>query len=59
MGVGFAEDGAAVAFKATPAGLEKVADGSVGEPVFASPAAANGRLFVRGDKHLFCYKLGN
>jgi hypothetical protein len=26
----------------------------VGEPVSASPAVADDRLFIRGDKHLFC-----
>ena len=26
---------------------------SVGEPVYASPAIANGTIYIRGDKHLF------
>ena len=26
---------------------------SVGEPVYASPAVANGTIYIRGDKHLF------
>jgi hypothetical protein len=26
---------------------------SVGEPVYASPAIANGRIYIRGDRHLF------
>jgi outer membrane protein assembly factor BamB len=26
---------------------------SVGEPVFSSPAIANGRIYIRGEKHLF------
>ena len=29
---------------------------SVGEPVYASPALANGMIFIRGDKHLFAIK---
>lgn len=35
--------------------FELVRTGEVGEPVLASPAAAGGRLFVRGDRHLFCF----
>jgi len=27
---------------------------SLGEPVYASPAITNGRLLIRGDKHLYC-----
>jgi outer membrane protein assembly factor BamB len=50
-----AEDGTAVAFKATAKGLEKVGESKVGEPVMGSPAAANGRLFIRGGEHLFCF----
>lgn len=49
-----AEDGKAVAFKADPAGFEKVAGSDVGEAVLASPAAADGRLYIRGAQHLFC-----
>lgn len=49
------EDGKAVGFKPTPAGLEKVVEGAIGEAVLATPAAANGRLFVRGSRHLFCF----
>ena len=48
------EDGKAVLFKATPQGYDKVADNEFGEPVFSSPAVANGRLYVRGAEHLFC-----
>jgi hypothetical protein len=33
---------------------EPLAENSIGEPVSASPASAAGRLFLRGDKHLFC-----
>jgi len=49
-----AEDGKAVAFQASPGGYEQVASSNVGEAVFATPAAANGKLYVRGVKHLFC-----
>ena len=48
------EDGNAVAFTASPDGPGDVKKSDVGEPVFASPAAANGKLYVRGGDHLFC-----
>ncbi len=35
-------------------GFERVAQNAVGEKCFASPAISNGRLFLRGEKHLFC-----
>jgi len=34
--------------------LEVVATNSVGEGVDATPAPADGQLFIRGEKHLFC-----
>lgn len=49
-----AEDGKAAAFKASPDGLDKVGESDVGEPVFASPAVADGKLFIRGTTSLFC-----
>ncbi len=27
---------------------------SLGEPVYASPAIADGKIFIRGDKNLYC-----
>lgn len=51
--IAVAEDGKAVVFKATPKGFEKVAENALGEAVFASPAAADGKLYLRGSKHLF------
>lgn len=53
--IAVAEDGRIVAFKASPGGFDKLAEGEVGEPVFASPAAAGGRLYVRGAKSLVCF----
>jgi len=50
-----AEDGTAVSFKASPKGLEKVGESKVGEAVFSTPAVADGKLFIRGATHLFCY----
>ena len=50
-----AEDGKAVVFRASPDGFDKVAEMKLGEGTFATPAAADGRLFVRGFEHLFCF----
>jgi outer membrane protein assembly factor BamB len=33
---------------------EVVATNSVGEPVYASPAISGGRIFIRGERHLYC-----
>lgn len=35
--------------------FEEPAKVSLGERVYASPAVADGRLFVRGEQHLFCF----
>ncbi len=51
----FDEAGKAVAFKASPKEYESLGESTLGEGVFASPAAAGGRLFVRGMQHLFCF----
>jgi outer membrane protein assembly factor BamB len=53
--IAFAEDGKVVAFKAAKSGCEKVFESSLGEAIMASPAAADGRLFVRGATHLYCF----
>ena len=29
---------------------------SIGEPVYASPALAAGRILIRGEKNLYCFK---
>lgn len=50
----FGEDGKAAAFKANPKELGDVTRSDLGEPVFATPAAVDGKLFVRGGTHLFC-----
>jgi outer membrane protein assembly factor BamB len=34
--------------------FELVAKNELGEPTYASPAISDGRLYLRGDKHLFC-----
>ena len=33
---------------------ELVATNSIGEPVYASPAISNGKIFIRGERNLFC-----
>lgn len=47
------EDGDTFVIKAG-AKHEVMATNSVGEPVYASPAVADGMIFMRGEKHLFC-----
>jgi outer membrane protein assembly factor BamB len=46
------EEGDTFMLKAGPR-HEVVRTNSIGEPVFSSPAIANGRIYIRGDKHLF------
>ncbi|MBC8005621.1 MAG: PQQ-like beta-propeller repeat protein, partial [Verrucomicrobia bacterium] len=33
---------------------ENIAKNSIGESMFASPAISNGKIYLRGKKHLFC-----
>jgi outer membrane protein assembly factor BamB len=47
------EDGDTFIVKAGPK-HEIVGTNSVGEPVYASPAIADGRIFIRGEKNLYC-----
>jgi outer membrane protein assembly factor BamB len=47
------EDGDAFVIKPGPQ-HEIVRTNALGEPVFASPAIAQGRLFIRGAQHLYC-----
>jgi outer membrane protein assembly factor BamB len=50
----FDEKGVATVFAASPAGYKLLARNPLDELVYATPAVANGRLYVRGGKHLFC-----
>lgn len=34
--------------------FERVAQNEIGEKMYASPAISDGRIFLRGDRHLFC-----
>jgi outer membrane protein assembly factor BamB len=47
------EDGDTFMVKAGPK-HEVMGTNSVGEPVYASPAIADGRIFIRGEKNLYC-----
>lgn len=47
------EDGDTFIVKAGPK-HEVLGTNSVGEPVYASPAIADGRIFIRGEKNLYC-----
>jgi outer membrane protein assembly factor BamB len=49
-----AEDGEVAVFKAGKE-LGDVTKVKLGEGVFASPAAADGRVYIRGTTHLFCF----
>jgi outer membrane protein assembly factor BamB len=50
----FTATGMYYVFKATRK-YEEVRRGELGEPVLASPAVADGRLYVRGGTHLYCF----
>ncbi|MCE9567215.1 MAG: PQQ-binding-like beta-propeller repeat protein [Planctomycetes bacterium] len=49
-----AEDGEFVVFKAG-AKFDEVSRANLGQGVFASPAVADGKVFIRGMTHLFCF----
>ena len=49
-----AETGDLTVFKATPK-FDEVSRAKLGETVFASPAAADGKVFIRGMTHLYCF----
>jgi outer membrane protein assembly factor BamB len=48
------EKGEVAAVKAG-AEFEELAKAPLGEKVYASPAVADGKVFIRGDSHLFCF----
>ena len=49
------ERGKAVVVRADPAAFEKLGDADLGEAIFASPAAADGKLYVRTGAKLYCF----
>ena len=52
--LGIDEAGKAVAWKADPEGFERVAASDAGEPVFATPAVADGKLYIRAATSVLC-----
>jgi hypothetical protein len=50
-------DGDAFVVKAGPS-FEVLKANPMGEPMAASPAIAKGRLYIRGEKSLFCIEAG-
>jgi hypothetical protein len=50
------QDGDTFVVKAGPR-FEVVGSNPLGEPISASPAVAGGRLYIRGEKHLFAVAL--
>jgi len=49
------EDGDTFVIRAGPS-FEVLRTNSVGEPVYASPALANGTVYIRGERHLFAIR---
>jgi hypothetical protein len=47
------EDGDAFVLRAGPK-HEILRTNSIGEPIFASPAISQGRIYIRGEKNLYC-----
>ena len=47
------EDGDTFVLKAGPK-YEVLGTNSLGEPIYTSPAISQGRIFIRGDKNLYC-----
>jgi len=47
------EDGDTFVLRAGPR-HEVLRTNSIGEPAYASPAISRGRIFIRGEKHLYC-----
>ena len=51
------EDGDTFVLKAGPT-YEVLGTNSLGEPIYASPALSQGRIFIRGEKNLYCISNG-
>jgi len=52
--IGINEEGELFVFSASPKSYESIGRLKLGEGVLASPAMADGKLYVRGQHHLFC-----
>lgn len=49
-----AQDGTTVVFKPSPEGYQQVAANKLGEPSNATPAASDGKFFIRTEAALYC-----
>ncbi|MFW5693311.1 MAG: PQQ-binding-like beta-propeller repeat protein, partial [Thermoguttaceae bacterium] len=50
----FDKEGGSWIGRPTGEGCEQVSEGALGEPCVTSPAFQDGRIYIRGEKHLFC-----
>ncbi len=50
----FADDGHGWVITAGPEACQRVAENTLGEPCYTSPAFQAGRIYLRGKEHLFC-----
>ena len=53
----FGEEGKAWVVEPGSEGCQKIGEGDLGEPCVTSPAFQDGRIYIRGEKHLFCIGL--
>lgn len=52
------DKGVTTVFRASPQGFESVSVNDVGEFCYTTPAIADGRIYLRTGKHLFCFAKG-
>jgi outer membrane protein assembly factor BamB len=52
------DKGVTTVFRATPQGFESVSVNDLGEFCYTTPAIADGRIYLRTDKHLYCIEQG-
>jgi hypothetical protein len=48
------DKGVTTVFRATPEGYEQIAANDLGEFCYATPAVADGRMYIRTENHLYC-----
>lgn len=53
------EEGDVVVFAADPKEYREAARNVLGEPIIATPAAADNRLYIRAQRHLYCFGTTN
>ncbi|MFM7057367.1 MAG: PQQ-binding-like beta-propeller repeat protein [Planctomycetota bacterium] len=49
------EDGVVFIAALSESGMQVLSENTMQEPIIGSPVPVNGRLLLRGEKHLFCY----